>query len=83
MSRFSKNDMRKTLTLLTSQTTTARGLKAEELERRVEMFTLFAKNLVEFRQGRQSSCRGAWTSKEYSEIRLMLRQVPKEQAFEM
>lgn len=83
MSRFSKNDMRKTLTVWASHSTAARGLTAAELQRRTQIFARFSQNLVEFHQGKQSSCRGAWTSREYSEVRLMLREVPKSLAFEM
>lgn len=63
--------------------TLARALSPDEIERRVKMFSQFLKNLVGFRQGKQSSIRGSWSPKEYSEFRLMMRQVPKTKAFEM
>jgi hypothetical protein len=58
-------------------------LSSEEIEHRAEIFAQFTKNLVGFCEGKQSSCRGGWTAKEYSNVRLMLRQVPKTTAFEM
>ena len=58
-------------------------LSPEEMDIRVKIFAQFVKNLVGFRQGKQSSCRGAWTAKEYGNVRMMLREVPKGKAFEM
>ena len=91
MSRFSKNDLSRARAAVISplmsawapRSTMPRVLTTEELEHREATFARFTKNIVEFRQGKQSSCRGAWTSKEYSEVRVMLRQVPKEKALEM
>jgi hypothetical protein len=63
--------------------TLTRVLTSDEIERRVKMFNEFSKNLVGFREGKQSSIRGGWNPKEYSEFRLMMRQVPQTKAFEM
>ncbi len=84
MSRFDKIEARKLgakiFPLLTKTKTT---LTSAEKECRADVFAEFVKYLVGFREGKQSSCRGSWTAKEYSDVRLLLRQVPKTEALEM
>jgi hypothetical protein len=58
-------------------------MTCEHHELQKQTFVQFVNNLVGFREGKQSSCRGSWTSKEYSEVRLMLRYIPKTKAYEM
>jgi len=81
MSRFSKNDVRSQLSSFRQIGVPA--LSPAEIECRRELLAEFSKFLVGFREGKQSSCRGAWSSKEYSEVRLKLRQIPNTKAFEM
>jgi hypothetical protein len=88
MSRHGKVQMCKTATagfpmLSNLLSNVSAVLSPEEIKHRTDVFAQFSKNLVGFREGKQSSCRGAWTAKEYSNVRLMLRQIPKPKAFEM
>jgi len=80
MSRFSKTDVRGQFTVVKLGSP---ALSSEDIEIRRQMLADFSRYIVGFREGKQSSCRGAWSSKEYSEVRLMLRQVPKAKAFDM